>query len=89
MSQQFSLTDLRASWNDVLDYLERVDRIAWIAYFDARLAEFDGKKLTLDFSDARKFSGGHEYSPTRLKLQNSLMASIKAVLEIDIEIQEL
>jgi len=89
MSQQFSLTELRASWNDVLDYLERVDRIAWIAYFDARLAEFDGKKLTLDFSDARKFSGGHEYSPTRLKLQNSLMASIKAVLEIDIEIQEL
>jgi hypothetical protein len=89
MSQQFSLKELRASWNDVLDYLERVDRIAWIAYFDARLAEFDGKKLTLDFSDARKFSGGHEYSPTRLKLQNSLMASIKAVLEIDIEIQEL
>jgi hypothetical protein len=89
MSQQFSLTELRASWNDVLDYLERVDRIAWIAYFDARLAEFDGKKLTLDFSDARKFSGGHEYSPTRLKLQNSLIASIKAVLEIDIEIQEL
>jgi hypothetical protein len=89
MSQQFSLTELRASWNDVLDYLERVDRIAWIAYFDARLAEFDGKKLTLDFSDARKFSGGHEYSPTRLKLQNSLIASIKAVLEIDVEIQEL
>jgi hypothetical protein len=86
MDAQLSLTDLRNRWNDVLDHLESHDRIA---YFDARLAEFDGDKLALDFSDARKFSGGHEYSPTREKLENSLIASIKAVLKIDLTIIEI
>ena len=89
MSTSFTLAELRAQWNDVLDHLESNDRIAWIAYFDARLAEFDGTTLKLDFSDARKFSGGHEYSPARVKLENSLKASIKAVLDIEIEIEEI
>ena len=89
MDAQLSLTDLRNRWNDVLDHLESHDRIAWIAYFDARLAELDGQKLSLDFSDARKFSGGHEYSTTREKLENSLIASIKAVLNIDLTIIEI
>ena len=89
MDAQLSLTDLRNRWNEVLDHLESQDRIAWIAYFDARLAELDGDKLSLDFSDARKFSGGHEYSPTREKLENSLIASIKAVLNIDLTIIEI
>jgi len=73
----------------VLDHLESQDRVAWIAYFDARLAEFDGDTLTLDFSDARKLAGGHEYSPTRAKLENSLKAAILEVLDIKVEIQEL
>ncbi len=89
MSTSLTLAQLRAQWNDVLDHLESQDRIAWIAYFDARLAEFDGTTLKLDFSDARKFSGGHEYSPARIKLENSLKASIQTVLEITIEIEEL
>ena len=89
MSTSLSLAELRSRWNDVLDHLESHDRVAWIAYFDARLAEFDGTTLKLDFSDARKFSGGHEYSPTRVKLENSLKASIHAVLAIAIEIEEL
>jgi hypothetical protein len=89
MDAPFSLPELRTRWNDVLDHLESHDRVAWIAYFDARLAEFDGSKLSLDFSDARKFSGGHEYSPTREKLQNSLIASIKAILNLDLQIEEI
>ena len=89
MDAPLSLPELRSRWNDVLDHLESHDRVAWIAYFDARLAEFDGVKLSLDFSDARKFSGGHEYSPTREKLQNSLIASIKATLNLDIQIEEI
>jgi hypothetical protein len=89
MSTSFTLAQLRAQWNEVLDHLESQDRIAWIAYFDARLAEFDGTTLKLDFSDARKFSGGHEYSPTRAKLENSLKSSIQSVLSISIEIEEL
>jgi hypothetical protein len=89
MDAHLTLPQFRSRWNDVLDHLERQDRIAWIAYFDARLADFDGVKLSLDFSDARKFSGGHEYSPTREKLQNSLISSIKSILDIDIKIEEI
>jgi hypothetical protein len=89
MDAHLTLPQLRSRWNDVLDHLERKDRIAWIAYFDARLADFDGEKLSLDFSDARKFSGGHEYSPTREKLQNSLISSIKFILDIDVKIEEI
>jgi hypothetical protein len=88
MDAPLSLSDLRKRWNEVLDHLESQDRIAWIAYFDARLAEFDGSKLLLDFSDARKFSGGHEYSPTREKLEKSLISSIKFVLDLDVKIEE-
>jgi hypothetical protein len=89
MSAPLTLIELRGRWNDVLDHLEKRDRIAWIAYFDARLAEFDGQVLTLDFSDARKLAGGHEYSPTREKLENALKSSISDVLSIDVTIVEL
>ncbi len=88
MAAQISLADIRSRWNEVLDHLERQDRIAWMAYFDARLADFDGEKLSLDFSDARKFSGGHEYSPTRERLQKALLTSIKSVLSLDLKIEE-
>ena len=89
MSENLSLAELRAQWNQVLDHLESRDRIAWIAYFDARLADFDGQTLILDFSDARKLAGGHEYSPARIKLENSLKASVLEVLGLTIDIQEL
>ena len=89
MDAPLSLAQLRSRWNEVLDDLESHDRIAWIAYFDARLADFDGVILSLDFSDARKLSGGHEYSPTREKLRNSLITSIKTVLNTDVKIEEI
>ncbi len=89
MTTSLTLAEIRGRWNEVLDHLEAHDRIAWIAYFDARLAEFDGVTLKLDFRDARKLSGGHEYSPARVKLENSLKASILEVLDLTIEIKEL
>ena len=89
MDAQLSLAEVRLRWNDVLDHLESHDRIAWIAYFDARLAELNGRVLSLDFSDARKFSGGHEHSPTRNKLQGSLISSIKAILDTELTIEEI
>jgi hypothetical protein len=89
MPDALSLKDIKLCWNDVLDHLESTDRIAWIAYFDARLADFDGASLSLDFSDARKFSGDHEYSPARAKLQNSLLNSIKFIFDLDIKLVEL
>ena len=50
------LGTLRSRWNEVLDLLESNDRIAWLVFFDARLASFENNVLTLDFSDARKFA---------------------------------
>jgi len=82
------LQDIRNRWNEVLDAVLEVDRVSWIAFFDARLADFDGQTLTLDFSDARKLSSSHEFSQTRLKQQQILIAAISSVLAIDVEISE-
>ena len=83
------LASLRSRWNEVLDLLESGDRIAWLVFFDARLASFDNNTLTLDFSDARKFASSHEYQAVRPKHKESLAAAIKEVFSIDIEIAEL
>jgi hypothetical protein len=83
------LASFRSQWNDVLDLLESQDRIAWLVFFDARLASFDNNVLTLDFSDARKFASSHEYQAVRPKHKESLATAIKEVFSIDIEIAEL
>ena len=80
------LAQLRQQWNSVLDQLENIDRIAWISFFDARLAEFDGKTLQLDFSDSRKFGSAHEYSEIRERQITTLKSVINQVLGIEIEI---
>jgi hypothetical protein len=80
------LAQLRQQWNSVLDQLESIDRIAWISFFDARLAEFDGQTLRLDFSDSRKFGSAHEYSEIRDRQVVTLKSVIRQVLGIDIEI---
>ena len=82
------LQEIRNRWNEVLDAVLEVDRVSWIAFFDARLADFDGRTLTLDFSDARKLSSSHEFSVTRLKQQQILIAAINTVLSINVEISE-
>jgi hypothetical protein len=83
------LDSLRLRWNEVLDLLESRDRIAWLVFFDARLASFDSNTLTLDFSDARKFASSHEYEAVRPKHKESLARAIKEVLNLDIAIEEL
>jgi hypothetical protein len=82
------LEHIRNRWNDVLDTLESHNRIAWIAYFDARLISFSDGVLTLDFSDSRKFATSHEYSETRPNLKAALVASIQEVLGLTVEIKE-
>ncbi|MFZ4108121.1 MAG: hypothetical protein ACOYK4_03865 [Candidatus Planktophila sp.] len=83
------LSEIRTHWNQILDSLLSQDRIAWLAFFDARLAAFDGKVLTLDFSDSRKLGAAHEYSQTRRKQHLLLTAAIKECLHIDVEIIEI
>jgi hypothetical protein len=82
------LVEIRAQWNQVLDALESNNRVAWIAYFDARLSSFENGILTLDFSDSRKFAASHEYSETRPNLKSALVEAIKSTIGIDVEIIE-
>ena len=82
------LEQIRAQWNQVLDELESTNRIAWIAYFDARLSSFNDGVLTLDFSDSRKFATSHEYSETRPNLKSALVQAVKVTIGIDVEIIE-
>jgi hypothetical protein len=82
------LVEIRAQWNQVLDALESNNRVAWIAYFDARLSSFENGILTLDFSDSRKFAASHEYSETRPNLKSALVEAIKSAIGIDVEIIE-
>lgn len=82
------LASLKERWNDVLDNLEKSNRIAWMAFFDARLASLDGSTLVLDFSDARKFAGGHEYADARASHVRALTSSIQEVTGAQLEIRE-
>jgi hypothetical protein len=82
------LDQLRLQWNSVLDQLERIDRIAWMSFFDARLASFDGHILQLDFSDSRKFGSAHEYSEIRVRQIATLKSVILEVIGAEIEIVE-
>lgn len=82
------LAQIKSRWNEVLDVLESKNRVAWIAYFDARLSSLEDGTLWLDFSDSRKFAASHEYSQTRPTLQSELKSTIKEVLGLDVEIQE-
>ena len=82
------IEQIRSRWNDVLDTLESHNRVAWIAYFDARLISFENGLLTLDFSDSRKFATSHEYSETRPNLKAALVSAIHEVLGLTVDVRE-
>jgi hypothetical protein len=82
------LTELKGRWNDVLDELEATDRIAWLAFFDARLADLSDEILTLDFSDASKFQDGHDLKKTLPESSHrSLVAAIQEITGISLELR--
>ncbi len=77
------LDQIKSSWNEVLDLLLEENRVAWIAFFDARLASFENNELTLDFSDSQKFASPHDFKKTRNSDHTqSLISAIKSVLGI-------
>ena len=81
------LIELKSRWNEVLDELESTDRVAWLAFFDARLAELNNGVLTLDFSDATKFQEGHDLKKTLPESSHkSLTAAIQKVVGIDLRL---
>ena len=88
MDTALSLDELRQRWNDVLDLVEKQDRISWMAFFDARLAAFDGQLLTLDYSDSGKFGGSHQFPETRERQLNLLKSAVKDVCGVEIEVEQ-
>ena len=82
------LNELKGRWNEVLDELEATDRIAWLAFFDARLADLDDDVLTLDFSDANKFQDGHDLKKTLPEHSHkSLSAAIEKVTGLTLSLE--
>jgi len=82
------LLELKGRWNEVLDELEATDRIAWLVFFDARLASFNNDVLTLDFSDASKFQDGHDLKSTVSEnIHQSLLAAVEKVTGLVITLE--
>ena len=88
MNSDLTVADFRARWNEVLDQLERANRVAWMAFFDGRLESFDNGRLTLDFSDPDKLSMGHDYREARLRMAPQLQGVIWDVFGISVVVIE-
>lgn len=88
MNSDLTLADFRARWNEVLDQLERANRVAWMAFFDGRLESFENGRLTLDFTDPAKLSMGHDYREARLRMAPQLQSVIRDIFEISVVVLE-
>jgi hypothetical protein len=74
------LEEIKNRWNEVLDLLLEIDRVTWLAFFDARLVSFENNQLTLDFADSQKFANPHDFKKTRNPSHtNSLIEAIERV----------
>ena len=80
MDSEFSLVTLKASWNQILDAVLEVDRVAWLLWFDARLVKLEGNVLEVNFADSEKFSGDHNFKSARKPEQTAKLVS--AILEV-------
>lgn len=81
------LAEIKSRWNDVLDLLERENRVAWLAFFDARLVSFNNNQLKLSFIDAEKLSGAHNYDQVRKDShRHALETAIEEIFGVSIVI---
>ena len=48
------LSQIKLRWNEVLDLLLEKDRIAWLAFFDARLVSYENNQLGLNYDKRTK-----------------------------------
>jgi hypothetical protein len=88
MNSDLTVADLRARWNEVLDQLERANRVAWMAFFDGRLESFDNGRLTLDFTDPSKLAMGHDYREARARMAPQLQSVIRDIFGISVVVLE-
>ncbi|MGA1591032.1 MAG: hypothetical protein ACO37G_02540 [Candidatus Nanopelagicaceae bacterium] len=90
MSEELDLKGIKSRWNEILDQLERTDRVAWLAYFDGRLVSYQSGVLTMDFSDPNKIPGGHDYSQVRHeRFRPALEETLKVIFGFQIAITEI
>lgn len=83
------IAELKSQWTEILDLLERRNRIAWLAYFDGRLSALTDGVLTLDFRDAAKLAGDHDYTHVRkAEHRLALEEAIREVTGVDITVKE-
>jgi len=83
------LTQLKTEWNAVLDQVLAMNRIAWLAFFDARLVSLDGSTLTLAWQDSEKFGGQHDFQSVRNPEHTKLLLEcVKSVTGLTLEINE-
>ena len=88
MPTDLTIADLRLRWNEVLDLIERENRVAWMAFFDGRLESFDNGRLTLDFSDPAKLAMGHDYREARIRMAPQLQGAIRDIFGISVVVVE-
>ena len=80
---------IKTRWNEVLDAVLTVDRIAWLAFFDARIVAINSGILTINFSDPQKFSGDHNFSMARNPKHVALLQEkIEEVFHERLEVRE-
>jgi glycerol dehydrogenase-like iron-containing ADH family enzyme len=81
------LAELKQAWNDVLDVLERENRVAWLVFFDARLVKLIENTLTLDFLDRNKLAANHDFESHISQDQlHALKAAIHSITGKNLEI---
>ena len=80
MDSEFSLETLKASWNQILDAVLEVDRVAWLLWFDARLVKLESGVLEVNFADSEKFRGDHNFKSARKPEQTAKLTS--AILKV-------
>ena len=73
------LATLKSKWVDVLNELEKLNRIAWMAMFDGRLVSLENNVLTLDFTDALKLAGHHDMKSAAAGLAGHVVALETAI----------
>ncbi len=86
---ELTIEDIKSRWNEVLDAVLESDRIAWLAFFDARIVSVDSGVLTINFVDAKKFSGDHNFSMARNPRYIALLQEkIQEVYQEQLEVLE-
>ena len=65
---------IKGHWNQILDRLLEINRIAWLAYFDARISGLEDGLLLLSFADSEKFGGDHDFARVRNPLHSNQLS---------------